>query len=96
MAKVIVSPRAVRNLERLIITHSLPDSTLKRFRRAVLPLATFPLLGSQLTGRWEGYRFILGPWRWMIVVYEYHDISDTVAIVAIQDGRSASSATSAP
>jgi hypothetical protein len=96
MARIIVTPRAARNLERMITTHSLPDSTPGRFKRSVLPLEKFPLLGSPLGGRWAGYRFILGPWRWMIVVYEYLDETDTVAIVTVQDGRSARSATSAP
>jgi hypothetical protein len=94
MARVVISPRARRNLEWLIVTHSLPDSTVERFKRAVRPLESFPLLGSPLTGQWAGYRFVLGPWRWMIVVYEYIESYDTVAIITIQDGRAARSATS--
>lgn len=95
MASVVVSPRARRNLERLIRTHTLPDSTLERFKRSIEPLDRFPPLGSPLLGRWERFRFILGPWRWMIVVYHYDEAEDQVSIVTIQDGRSARAATSA-
>lgn len=95
MATVVMSPRAQRNLERLIQTHTLPDSTPGRFKRSIEPLTQFPLLGSALSGRWAEFRFILGPWRWMIVVYGYDERTDRVAIVTVQDGRSSRSATSA-
>lgn len=95
MAFVVVSPRAQRNLQRLIETHSLPASTSARLQRAIEPLAQFPQLGASLTGRWSGYRFILGPWRWMIVVYEYDEVEDRVGIVTVQDGRAARSPTTA-
>jgi plasmid stabilization system protein ParE len=90
---VVVSPRAVRNLERLIRTHSLPDSTRARVKRSIEPLGTFPLLGTQLTGRWAPFRFVLGPWRWTIIVYEYDETADRVGIVTVQDGRSSRAAT---
>ncbi len=93
MTAVIVTPTARDDLERLIRTHSLPADTRDRVRRALAPLARFPLLGAALGARWEGFRFILGPWRWMIVVYEYDEAADRVAIVTIQDGRSSRAAT---
>ena len=71
MANVRITPTAQRNFASLIETQSLPPSTLERFKRAVEPLETFPLLGAPLEGRWAGLRFILGPWRWMIVIYRY-------------------------
>ena len=89
MASVLVTPTAERNLDSLIETHTLPDSTRERVRRSLEPLRRFPLLGAPLEGRWAGLRFILGPWRWMIVVYRYDEASDRVAIVTVQDGRSA-------
>jgi plasmid stabilization system protein ParE len=92
MATVLMSPTARRNLDRLIETHSLPGSTLARFEDSIGGLATFPLLGAPLGGRWSGYRFILGPWRWMLVVYEYHDAEDVVGIVTVQDAHSARAA----
>ena len=64
-------------------------------RRSLGPLAHFPRLGAALEGRWEGFRFILGPWRWMIVVYVYDEAADRVAIVTIQDGHASSSPTAA-
>jgi hypothetical protein len=88
-----MSPRAVRNLERLIETHVLPESTRPRFVRSIEPLGRFPLLGAPLSGRWAPFRFVLGPWRWMIVVYEYDESADRVAIVTVQDGRSVGAAT---
>ena len=66
----------------------------ERVRNAIRPLAEFPLLGQALVGAWEGYRFVLGPWPWMLVVYEYDDRRDQVSIVTIQDARSAQAATS--
>lgn len=92
MASVVVSATARRNLATLIETHSLPASTTERLRRALEPLRQLPLLGGQLEGRWAGFRFVLGPWRWMIVVYRYDDSIDQVAVVTIRDGRSARAA----
>ena len=94
MATVLVSPRARRNLERLIETHSLPPSTVARFVASLEPLAAFPSLGAPLQGRWSAYRFILGPWRWMLIIYQYAEDRDVVGIVTVQDARSSSAATS--
>jgi hypothetical protein len=58
------------------------------------PLSRFPLLGRELEGRWSPFRFILGPWRWMLIVYVYDDSQDVVLVVTVQDGRSSSAATS--
>jgi plasmid stabilization system protein ParE len=89
MAEVVVTSIAADDLARLIATHSLPADTDERVKRSLRPLARFPLLGAQLEGRWDGFRFILGPWRWLVVVYVYDDSSDRVVVVAMQDGRSA-------
>ncbi len=93
MASVLVSPRARRNLERLIRTHSLPASTVARFVASIEPLATFPAIGAPLGGRWSGFRFVLGPWRWMLIIYEYQQEQDLVGIVTVQDARSSGAAT---
>ena len=87
----MVTPAAVEDLERLVVTHSLPADTRERVRRSLQPLARFPLLGASLGGRWEGFRFVLGPWRWLIVVYVYDEAEDRVAVVTVQDGRAARS-----
>ena len=93
MTRVVVTPAALDDLERLIRTHSLPSDTRERVRHSLRALERFPLLGSGLEGRWTGFRFLLGPWRWMIVVYVYDADEDRVAVVTIQDGRAAMSPT---
>jgi plasmid stabilization system protein ParE len=77
----------------MIATHSLPADTRARVRRSIEPLTRFPLLGAPLDGRWRGYRFLLGPWRWMLIVYAYDADNDVVAIATIQDGRTSTAAT---
>jgi hypothetical protein len=89
VAAVVVARQAVDDLTSLSTTHSLPRDTAERVRRAIAPLREFPLLGAPLTGRWTGFRFLLGPWRWMLVVYRYNDETDTLVIVTIQNARSA-------
>lgn len=93
MATIVVTRQAVDDLDALIETHSLPPGTRERVRRAISPLGEFPQLGATLAGRWQGFRFILGAWRWMLVVYTYEEDSDTVVVVTVQDARSARSAT---
>jgi plasmid stabilization system protein ParE len=95
VSAVILTPPALAQLERLIETHTLPKDTRDRVRRALQPLADFPLLGSPLRGRWSNFRFVLGPWRWMIIVYAFEQEEDRVLVVTIQDARSARSATGA-
>jgi plasmid stabilization system protein ParE len=56
-----------------------------RHRRA---LATFPRLGPALEGRWRGFRSILGPWPWMLIVYVHDEEEDLVIVATIQDARS--------
>jgi hypothetical protein len=89
VARVLVSPFAADDLERMIATHSLPAGTRERVRPSIRPLERFPRLGASLGGRWSEYRFILGPWRWMLIVYEYDAAADLITIATIQDGRTA-------
>ncbi len=91
MARVVVTATAHADLYELIRSHSLPADTESRLARALAPLATFPKLGPELGGRFAGRRFILGPWRWMLVVYCWYENRDLVAILAIVDARSAGS-----
>ncbi len=93
MASVELARAAVDDLDDLIRTHSLPSNTSTRVARSLRTLATFPLMGSPLSGRWDDFRFVLGPWRWMLVVYAYLEAEDRVVIVTIQDARSSRSAT---
>lgn len=94
MAIVEVSRVAVADLGRLIRVLELPADTTVRVRRSLAPLARFPRLGPALTGRWEGFRFILGPWRWMLIVYVYLEDEDRVIVVGIHDARTSGAATS--
>jgi hypothetical protein len=89
LALVELSEGAGEDLDQLIRTHSLPADTKERLRRSLRHLERFPLLGAELEGRWSGLRFLLGPWRWMLVVYVYLEADDRVVVVTIQDGRSA-------
>jgi hypothetical protein len=91
--EVVVTPAAADDLAQLIRTHSLPADTNERVKRSLRGLEQFPLLGAKLEGRWEGFRFVLGPWRWLLLVYVYDDDADRVSVVTIQDGRASHSAT---
>ena len=93
MATVLVTPTAIENLDTLIRTLSLPQNTRDRVKSSLRPLSRFPLLGAPLEGRWADFRFVLGPWRWMLIVYVYDEATDRVAVVTIQDARSAVAAT---
>lgn len=94
MARVELARAAVEDLDRLIAVLSLPADTRDRLRRSLAALAEFPRLGPELTGRWSGLRFLLGPWRWMLLIYEYDEDANRVVILTIQDARSSSAATS--
>lgn len=94
MAQVEVARAAVEDLDRLVRVQSLPADSRNRARAALKPLAEFPRLGQELTGRWEGLRFVLGPWRWMLLIYEYLEDDDRIVVVTIQDTRSSSAVTS--
>jgi plasmid stabilization system protein ParE len=93
VARVELAEAAVEDQSRLVQTHSLPPDTAARIRRSLGLLERFPRLGAELGGRWTGTRFLLGPWRWMIVVYALLEEEDRVVVVTIQDGRSAASPT---
>ncbi len=94
MAFLLVAPAALRSLDRMITTHGLPLDTPHFVRNRIAPLSDFPLLGSPLRGKWEGMRFILGPWSWMLIVYRHDPGLDQVHVLAIEDARMASSPTS--
>lgn len=94
MARVELTHAAVEDLNRLIAVLSLPSDTPDRVRRSLVPLVEFPRLGSELPGRWQGARFVLGPWRWMLLVYEHLEDQDRIVVLTIQDARSSSAATS--
>ena len=92
MARVELAIAAVEDLDALIRTHSLPPDTRDRVARSLRSLARFPNIGPALGGSWEGFRFILGPWRWLILVYVHIEAEDRVVVVTIQDARSSTAA----
>jgi hypothetical protein len=92
MARVELASAAVEDLDRLIRTHSLPADTRARVAHSLRALERFPLIGPALGGRWEGFRFLLGPWRWLLLVYVFVEAEDRVVVVTAQDGRSADAA----
>ena len=89
MATVELTRSAVEDLDALIHTLSLPADTKRRVARSLSILQRFPLAGPALGGRWEGFRFLLGPWRWLLLVYVYTEDDDRVVVVTVQDARSA-------
>lgn len=88
MAHVIVSARAREDLVRLRFTHRLPLNTWARVLRSVDHLTFAPLAGRAMSGDLEGFRSVLGPWPWMVIVYRYWEEIDAVAILRVYDGRS--------
>ena len=95
MPTVELAAAAVADLDTLIRTHSLPADTRARVARSLSPLTRFPLMGPELGGRWHGFRFLLGPWRWLLLIYIVLEREDRVVVVTIQDARSSSAATGA-
>ena len=94
MARIEVSSAAAEDIERLKVTHRLPPDTNERIKRSLRSLARFPRLGTRLEGGgWDGFRFVLGPWRWLVIVYDFDEEQDLVVITTVQDGRSSSAAT---
>jgi hypothetical protein len=93
VARVELAAAAVEDLDELIRTDSLPTDTRSRVARSLRALERFPLLGPALEGRWDGLRFVLGPWRWLVIVYVFIEAEDRVVIVTLQDARSSTSVT---
>ncbi len=93
MARVEWSEQALRSLDRLIQTHSLPADTKTRLKQSLRPLERFPRLGPAVQAGGRELRFILGPWRWLIVVYASFEAEDRVVVLSVEDGRSSMAAT---
>lgn len=92
MAHVELALAAVEDLDGLILTHSLQPDTRARVARSLRSLERFPLLGPALGGRWEGFRCLLGPWRWLLLVYVFIESEHRVVVLTIQDARSSTTA----
>jgi plasmid stabilization system protein ParE len=90
VARLELSAAAVEDLEALIESHELPVDTRARVARSLRALERFPDIGPELAGRRRGMRFLLGPWRWMLLVYVVLDDRRRAVVVTIQDARPAS------
>ncbi len=93
MTRVDLSLTAVECLDRMIVTHSLPSDTRTRVQRSLRLLEQFPSVGRQLEEAWKPLRFILGPWRWLGLVYIHDEQEDVVHVLTIQDARSSTAVT---
>ena len=93
MPQIRLTAAAVADLRELMLTHELPPNTPERVARRLHPLQRFPKLGPALGGQWAGARYVLGPWRWLLIVYEYDVPTDTVVVLTMQDARGATSPT---
>jgi plasmid stabilization system protein ParE len=93
LTRLIVTPRAERDVEEAIANLNLPADTWARIGRSLRLLEAFPLAGRALEGDWSAARFLLGPWPWMILVYSCDEPAERVFLVAVHDARSATAAT---
>lgn len=93
MTRVELSLAASERLDRMIVTHSLPADTHARVYRSLHALELFPRIGREVGGRWSGLRFLLGPWRWLVIVYVHDEDRDLVSILTFQDARSSTAVT---
>jgi hypothetical protein len=92
VARVELALAAVEDLDSLVRTHSLAADTRPCVARSLRTLERFPLMGPELSGRWEGFRFLIGPWRWLVLVYVLIEPEDRVVVVTVQDARSSTAA----
>jgi hypothetical protein len=95
LPRVVVTPRAVADLAELVETLGLPPNALRRVQTSLRILERFPLAGRALTGAWDGTRFLIGPWPWLVLIYLHDEHNDAVYLVAAHDGRGSSAATNA-
>jgi plasmid stabilization system protein ParE len=91
---VELSLAAVEDLDRMIVTHSLPSDTRALVQRSLRILEQFPLVGRQLEGGWQPLRLLIGPWRWLLLVYTHDEHDEEIVVVTIQDARSSTAAAS--
>jgi hypothetical protein len=94
VAELRLAAAAVEDLRELILTHEVPPDTPQRVAGRLRALRRFPMLGPALGGRWVGTRYVLGPWSWMVMVYEYDAQDDVVVVLTMRDARRADSPTS--
>lgn len=88
MARVEVAPSARDSLNRMIADLHLPSGTRDLVRERLRQLQTFPESApARDEGRWAGYRALVGPSSWLIIVYRFIEPEDIVQVVAMIDAR---------
>ena len=92
MTRLEWSQQALSNLNRLVLTHSLPNDTRERIEASAQPLERLPRIGPEIRTLADGsLRFLIGPWPWLLIIYLYLEADERVVIVSIEDGRTADS-----
>lgn len=92
MTRLEWSEHALANLDRLVLTHSLPPDTRERIEASARPLERFPRIGPEVRALDDAsLRFLIGPWPWLLIVYLYLESDERVVIVSVEDGRAAGS-----
>lgn len=94
MPRVELTAEAVKAVDAMIESHELPDDTWLRIFDSLETVERFPNAGRALTGRWQGFRALVGPWGWMLLIYAHIAQEDRVVVVTVQDARRGSSAPS--
>lgn len=91
MARVEWSEGALGELERLVLTHSLPADTRSRIDGSLRRLRRFPRIGPaiRVDGDGDELRFLLGPWPWLVIVYLHLVAEQRVVVVSVEDARAA-------
>jgi plasmid stabilization system protein ParE len=94
MPAIRLTVEAVEDIERLIVTHSLPPDTPQRVMRSLRALERFPRSGRKLDDPWGPVRVMIGPWPWLLMLYSYEEKDDIVIVLGFQDARSYEAVTS--
>lgn len=85
---MLLTAGAVADLDDLTATRGLPDDARERVKGRLRQLEDHPLSGVALGGgRWAPARVLVGPWTWMLVVYDYDPEVDTVTVLSVEDSR---------
>ena len=87
MATLLITARARGDLDELIETRELPPYAAARYGARIDQLTHFPLSGRQVSGRTRWLRLLVGPWPWIITVYDYDAATDRVTVLTVQDAR---------
>ena len=90
MAQLVFRRGAREEFARLRFTHQLPPDGWQRVLRSAEHLRFAPLAGQALDGEWGGFRYVVGPWDWMLIVYRYDEENDRAVVVLLADVRSGS------